>query len=109
LDVGAAIYTCDGDEETPAQLIAVSRDHVDLFARIAPLELPSGGATTRIAPNHHDVSVERCRLALDSEKTPAGVEDQVIAFVCDHSKDAYAQAHRCTSDCTFGDRALLIC
>jgi hypothetical protein len=90
LDVGAAIDTCDGDEETSPQLIAVGRNHVDLFACIGPLELPSGGATTRIAPNQHDVPVECRRLALDSEKTLADVEDEVIAFVCDRSKDAYS-------------------
>jgi hypothetical protein len=108
LDVGAAIDTCDGDEETSPQFIAVGRDHVDLFAGVGPLELPSGDATTRIAPNQHDVSVESSRLALDSEESPAGVEDQVVALVCYRSKDAYSQAHGCTGDCTFGDRALLI-
>jgi hypothetical protein len=108
LDVGAAIDTCDGDEETSPQLIAVGRDHIDLFAGVRPLELPSGGATTRVAPNQHDVSAESRRLALDSEESPAGVEDQVITLVCDRSKDAYSQPHRCTGDCTFGYRALLI-
>jgi len=109
LDVGAAINTCDGDEEASPQLIAVGRDHVDLFARIRPLVLPSGDTTTRIAPDQYDISVESRRLALDSDKTPAGIENQVITFVRDRSKDTYSQAHRCTSDRTFCDRAFLVC
>jgi hypothetical protein len=70
--------------------------------------LSSGGTPTGIAPNQHDVSFEGRRLALNSKKALANVEDQVIALVCDRSKNAYSQAKRCTGDCAFGDRTFLI-
>jgi transposase len=81
-----SIDSMNGNQKAAVKLIAVSRNCVDLVARVRPLEHSRSGPATGIAANHKDVAIERRRLTLHSKQTRSNVQDEIVPLVGDRSK-----------------------
>jgi hypothetical protein len=69
----------DRDEEASVELEAIGREGIDLVGRVEASAKTFACSTIRVTPDHDDLAIATCPLALNPPELRVKVEDHVVS------------------------------